>query len=119
MIDPNITWGSYLGGSTYDYAYGVATDGSGNVYVSGYTDSSGWVSGGWDTTHVGDLQGFIVKLSGSSVTHLWSSYLGKVGDDYADGGVATDGSGNVYVSGDTWASGWVSGGWNTSYGGGR
>jgi hypothetical protein len=43
-------WSTYLGGSDYDGAYGVAVNGSGSILVTGYTDSSDWVWGGFDTS---------------------------------------------------------------------
>ena len=111
-------WSSYLGGSGEGPCLRRRRHGLlGHVYISGSTDSSGWVSGGWDTSYGGWTDGFVVKLSGESGTHLWSSYLGGSRTDYADGGVATDGSGNVFVSGMTGSSGWVSGGWDTSLAG--
>jgi len=110
-------WSTYLGGSGDDYGCGIAADGVGNVFVSGTTGSSGWVSGGWDTTYNGGYcNAFVVKLSGSG-EHLWSTYLGG-GGDFVDFGIAVDGAGNVFVSGDTMSSGWVSGGGDTTFNGG-
>ena len=105
-------WSTYLGGTGNDYGgYGIAVDSSGNVYVTGWTDSGGWVSGGWDTSYAGACDGYVVKLS-TSGAHVWSTYLGGTG--YDDGwGIAVDSSGNAYVTGSTYSSGWVSGGWDT------
>ena len=107
-------WSTYLGGSNYDSGKGIAVDGAGNVLVTGITQSSGWVSGGFNTTLIGGA--FVVKLSGSG-SHLWSTYLG--GDSGDEGrGIAADGAGNVFVTGMTYSSGWVSGGFDTTYNGG-
>jgi len=73
------------------------------------SSSSGWVSGGWDTSHNGSYDGFVAKFSPAG-EHLWSSYVG--GGDYDDSsGIAADSAGNVLVTGMTWSSGWASGGW--------
>jgi len=108
-------WSSYLGGSGPEQGDGIAVDGGDNVLITGNTYSSGWVSGGWDTSHGGEYDGFVVKLSDAGI-HVWSSYLGGSGPDHGDG-IAVDGGGNVLITGNTHSSGWVSGGWDTSYGG--
>ena len=116
VIDPDLEWSTYLGGIEGDQGYGVAVDGSGNIVVTGTTCSSGWVSGGFDTTWGGYNDAFVTKLS-SSGGHLWSTYLG--GNGFDEGyGVAVDGSGNIVVAGSTSSSGWVSGGFDTTYNGG-
>ena len=90
-----ITWsGSHqLGTSSYDLATGVATDSSGNVYVTGYT------LGGLDGTNAGIYDLFVVKYSDNG-TKDWTKQLGTSSNDVANG-VATDSSGNVYVTGYT------------------
>jgi hypothetical protein len=101
-------WSTFLGGANSDNGDGVAVDPLGNVYVCGLTLSSGWVSGGFDTSHNGDFDGFEVKLAGGGA-HLWSTFLG--GSDYDDGfAIAVDAEGISYVSGQTASLGWVSGG---------
>lgn len=118
-------WSTYLGGfnddfdpngTRGDYGYGIAVDSSGNVLVAGRTDSSGWVSGGFDTSHNGGADAFVVKLSPNG-GHFWSTYLGGINDEYSRG-IAVDSAGNVLVTGHTSSSGWVSGGFDTSHNGG-
>ena len=118
VIDPEMAWSTYLGGSDRDTAAGIASiavDGSGNAFVTGGTESSGWVSGGFDTTHNGGCDAFVAKLSASGA-HLWSTYLGGSAKDVGYG-IVVDGSGNAFVSGETASSGWVSGGFDTTYNG--
>ena len=104
-------WSTYLGGTYSDYGYGIAVDSSGSCYVTGYTESSDWTSGGWNTTLTGG-NGFVVKLS-SAGAHEWSTYLGGAGYD-AGYGIAVDASGACYATGATSSSGWTSGGWDTT-----
>ena len=95
-----------MGTSSTDNAYGVATDSSGNVYVTGNTN------GGLDgNTSAGSWDLFVVKYN-SSGTKQWTKQLGTSSTDWAKG-VATDSSGNVYVAGYT--AGGLDG--NTSAGG--
>jgi beta-propeller repeat-containing protein len=56
VIDPEIEWSSYLGGSDYDDTYysNIAVDRSGDVYLTGYTFSTDFPSiGGFDTSFGG------------------------------------------------------------------
>ena len=86
------------------------------MFVTGYTSSSGWVSRGFDTIFNGGVDVFVAELSGGG-EHLWSTYLGGSSYDYGHG-IAVDGAGNLYVTGETESSGWVSGGFDTTYNGG-
>ena len=84
-----------LARSSNDFAYGVATDISGNVYVAGGTN------GGLDgNTSAGNTDLFVVKYN-SSGTKQWTKQFGSSSRDSANG-VATDSSGNVYVAGGTY-----------------
>jgi len=53
-----------------------------NCYATGYTDSSGWVSGGWQTTFGEAVTALWLKLSAAGA-HLWSTYLGGSAMDAA------------------------------------
>jgi len=109
-------WSSYLGGAGGDWGYGIAVDSSGNVYVTGATESPDWASGGFDMTyHGGDSDAFVAKLSAAGGS-LWSSYLGGSGDD-SGRGLAVDSWGHVYATGQTQSPDWAKGGFDTVYGG--
>lgn len=108
-------WSTYLGGSAEEYGYSIAVDSAGDVLVTGYTESSGWVSGGFDTSFSVGPDAFVAKLSATGA-HLWSTYLGGSGNDFGND-IAVDTMGNVLVAGYTRSSGWVSGGFDTSFNG--
>ncbi len=97
----SLAWSTYLGGTGDDSGTAVAVDGSGNVYVTGSTQSGDFpIVGGFDGSNAGGGDAFVVMLnpSGSGIT--WSSYLGGAG--YESGaGLGVDGTGNVYVAGIT------------------
>ncbi len=65
ILDPDLAWSTYIGGSSDDYGHGIAVDPSGNVLVAGLTESSGWVTGGHNTVHNGSFDAFVVKISGA------------------------------------------------------
>jgi len=89
-------WTVLLGGAGLDVANDLAIDGSG-VYVTGRTQSNGWVSGGFDTELSGTEDGFVAVLEPSGGTTVWSSYLGG---DGGDGGYdIAMGSPGIYISG--------------------
>jgi hypothetical protein len=106
-----LLWSTYFGGDDEDVATSVAVDGSGNVFMVGYTQStSGFplanppVGGAYfDNTYNGAPWGewgdpYIAKFSGSNLSLVWSTYFGGGGADVA-ASVAVDGRGNVFVVG--------------------
>ncbi|MBI1338464.1 MAG: hypothetical protein GC164_16095 [Phycisphaera sp.] len=110
-----LAWSSYLGGSNWDWGFGVTVDSAGNIYLTGWTESSGWTSGGFDTSFNGGYDAFVAKVNANG-TLAWSSYLGGSSEDKGSG-IAVDGTGNIYFTGVTWSSGWTSGGFDTSHNG--
>ena len=79
------------------------------------TVSSDWISGGFDTTHNGGVDAFVVKLSPAG-EHVWSTYLGGSGDD-SGLGIAVDSADSIVVTGSTLSSGWVAGGFGPTFNG--
>jgi hypothetical protein len=106
-LDPNgaFLWNTFLGGNYGDSGIGIAVDGSGNVYIAGGSLTS-W--GNPIRSFSGYSDAFVAKLDPSGVL-LWNTFLG--GDNRDDGspidygeGIVVDGSGNVYIAGDSNAS---------------
>ena len=91
-----IEWGRQIGTGSYDRGYGVAADGAGNIYVSGYTEG---LLGG---TYFGGRDAFLSKYN-SDGGLLWARQLGTTKRDDSLG-VSLDGLGNVYISGLTQSS---------------
>jgi hypothetical protein len=64
-------WGTYYGGTDYDYGRSCAVDPGGNVYLAGRAESlSGIASGGHLNTIGGNVDGFLVKFEGDIGTNI-------------------------------------------------
>jgi len=109
VIDPVLSYGTYLGGSGADQGFGVAVDASGNSYVLGATTSANFptTTGAYSTTATGSDDLFVTKLDPTGTSRVWSTYLGGSGDNVgsgAGGGIAVDGAGEVYLTGATYST---------------
>ena len=113
-------WATYFGGSSDESGRGIATDASGNIFLTGLTNSSNAIAtvGAYQTTTGGTSATFIAKFNTSGVRQ-WATYYGGSGND--DGrGVTVDGSGNIIMLGITNSTNAISttGAHQTVYGGG-
>jgi len=75
-------WSRRLGGTGNDYAYGVAVDGSGNVFVAGAYEDVASFGGALPLTSAGLSDAFVAKY-GPTGTFLWAKSLGGTDDDFA------------------------------------
>src|SRR5207248_511965 len=69
----SLTWNTFLGSSDYDFGFAVTVDGSGNVYVAGYSYAT-W--GSPVTAFSGCADAFAAKLD-SSGNLTWNTSLGS------------------------------------------
>ena len=95
LAEPILSWHTNMGSVSEDYGHAVAVDGSGNVYVAGWSEAT-W---GSNPIHpyAGGRDAFLAKLDSSGAL-LWHTFMGSSGWDEARS-VAVDGDGNVYVVG--------------------
>jgi len=99
VIDPVLSYATYLGGAGEDRAYGIAVDGSGNVYLAGETYSANFpVRYAWQPFSKGYTDVFVSKLDPTGSNLLWSTYIGGADRD-SGRAIALDPAGNVYVTG--------------------
>jgi hypothetical protein len=117
-----LSYSTFLGGGGIDAGWGIAIDGSGNAYVTGFTESSDFPTtpSAYDTSHNGGQDVFITKLNSSGSTLSYSTFLGVSGDE-SGWVIAIDGSGNAYVTSGTESTDFptTSGSYDTSHNGGR
>ncbi|HXH17914.1 MAG TPA: PKD domain-containing protein, partial [Chitinophagales bacterium] len=105
-----LTWSSYLGGTGADAGYNIFIDDQNNVYVSGGTEGNFPATPGslYPTYRGGRSDGYIARISASGNAILSATYIGTSGYDQSYF-IDADGSGNVYVVGQTDGSFPVSG----------
>jgi len=109
-IDPTLVYSTYLGGSNSDTITGIAVDGSGNAYLTGYTSSADFpvTPGAYQTTDQDPASSaFVTKLNSSGSALIYSTYLGGArGPSGGDSGqsIAVDAAGDAYVTGYTYSS---------------
>jgi hypothetical protein len=101
-----VLWGARIAGTGEDNGRGIATDPSGNVFVTGYYTAALTVynqgpSGTSVLTlpYIGSLDIFLAKYSSAGAV-LWAAQIAGTTTSSDQGyGVATDTSGNVFVTG--------------------
>lgn len=104
LIDPVLSYSSYLGGSGADQANAVAVDAAGNIYVTGFTSSSNFpVASAAQATNGGSRDAFVTKLNPAGSTILYSTYLGGADVDESNA-VAVDALQHVYLAGTTFST---------------
>jgi hypothetical protein len=96
-----LVYSTYLGGSGDDQGSGVAVDGFGNAYITGYTSGGFPLASPLQSTYGGgpaDVFVSEINLQGSAL--VYSTYLGGGGSDIGTG-IAVDSAGNAFVTGGT------------------
>lgn len=113
----NRLWGTYYGGNDNEETFGVATDISGNVYLSGDSYSGNAIaSAGFQNNLIGLENTFIAKFDSMGLRKC-ATYFGQTHDE--DGHVTIDKKGNIYLAGYMTSSTGISfGGFQNTYGGG-
>lgn len=106
VIDPVLTYGTFLGGSLDDRGVAIAADDAGNAYIVGDTVSTNFpLVDAYQSTNHNTSNGWVVfvsKLNPAGTALIYSTFLGGVADSHAFG-MTIDSTGNVYVAGYTGA----------------
>ena len=104
-----LSYATYLGGPSADLSFSVVPDATGSAYVAGFTasdqttfpdgDGFGGVPG-FDQTHNGFDDAFVVKLNGAGTALGYATFIGGSNDDHGFG-IGIDPQGNAYMTGPT------------------
>jgi hypothetical protein len=97
VIDPVLSYASYIGGNDDDRVQSAAVDGAGNLYVAGFTNSSNFPTQGALQANQSGQDGFLAKVNSSGTALLFSTYVGGSNTDNLND-VAVDGS-HIYAAG--------------------
>jgi hypothetical protein len=107
VIDPILSYLTYIGGSGSDLITNIAVDSAGSVYIVGTTSSADFpVKNAYTATDPNTIATgnplaiFVSKFNPTGTALVYSTYLG--GSEYTYGnGIAVDSSGDAYVVGYT------------------
>jgi len=104
VIDPTISYCSYLGGSSATAITGIALDSVANVYMTGWTDALNFpIDDPYQAANAGGVDVIVAKLSAAGTGLLYATYIGGRSDDKG-AAIAVDNLGQAYVTGSTTSS---------------
>ncbi|HEV2694182.1 MAG TPA: SBBP repeat-containing protein [Verrucomicrobiae bacterium] len=104
----SLAYSTYLGGSSWDYAYGIAVDENHNAYVTGSTLSSNFpvtmntaIQTNLNCTNnfYLNFNAFVAKIDSTGNNLIYSTYLGGTNQDV--GNAIAYANGRVFVAGST------------------
>jgi fibronectin type 3 domain-containing protein len=96
-----LLYSTYIGGNGWEGGRRIAVDTSGNVYMTGATDSANFpLVNAFQSTITNRDDLFVLKLNASGDSLLYSTYLGGNDSDFVSS-IAVDSSGEAFVTGVT------------------
>jgi hypothetical protein len=99
-----LVFSTFVGGSGWDHAYGVDMDSSGNVYVTGSSQSLDFPTVNYyNDVNGGDWDAVAFKISPTGDSLNYSTYLGGSSDD-AGFSIVADSQGYAYIVGETFSN---------------
>ncbi len=99
IIDPVLSYGTFLSGSNSTRPAGIAVNSAGEIYVAGSTFATDFPTASAAQGQNGGYEdAFVAKISSTGTTLVFSTYLG--GNNFDDArGIALDPLGNAYLLG--------------------
>jgi uncharacterized protein (TIGR03437 family) len=100
VIDPSLSFSTYLGGSEDEQPTGITSDSSGNIYVTGWTDSADFptTAGAYIKTWPERIA-YVSKISPDGSKLVYSTFLGSNGSESRSYAIAVNGAGEAYLAG--------------------
>jgi uncharacterized protein (TIGR03437 family) len=94
-----LVYSTYLGGGGEDDPYALAIDQSGNVYITGRTNSSDFPLNNpiQSTRFAFDM--FVTEINAAGSARLFSTFIGGTGSE-SGRGIAVDKLGNIHIAGE-------------------
>ncbi|UCC93253.1 MAG: hypothetical protein JSW25_00825, partial [Thermoplasmata archaeon] len=107
-LDPtgsSLEYSTYLGGEGTEHVGDICLDGSGNLFLTGETDSVYFptTEDAYDSTMSGEEDCFITKLSPDGSSLVYSTFVGGNKMDLGDA-IEVDAQGRAVVAGVTWST---------------
>ena len=101
VIDPVLSYSTYLGGSGADGGFGIAVDPTtGDALVTGWTTSTDFPTANPLQPNLGGGgDAFVARLRADGSALVYSTYLGGTGDDYGYGIAVDPATGDALVTG--------------------
>lgn len=100
VIDPILTYSTYLTGSAGAQPKGIAVDASGHAYVVGTTSSTDFpTASAYQSRKAGSADVFVTKFNANGTGVLYSTYLGGSKSNNVGSAISIDASGNAYITG--------------------
>ncbi|HUS14432.1 MAG TPA: SBBP repeat-containing protein, partial [Chloroflexia bacterium] len=118
IIDPTLTYSTYIGGNFAEEGFGIAADPAGNFYVTGMTNSSTFPRvNALQNTLLGSDDAWVGKFNAAGQP-VYITYLGGSGSDWALD-ITSDPDGNAYLTGYTSSTNFpLAAAYQATYGGG-
>jgi uncharacterized repeat protein (TIGR01451 family) len=120
VIDPVLSYSTFLGGNSYDEGRSIAVDASGNAYVTGYTSSFNFpvAKDAFNSTYANSNDVFVTKMNAAGSDFIYSTYLGGTSDEYGYD-ITVDSAGSAYLTGVTYSMNFptTAGAYDTVYNG--
>jgi len=95
----NVLWAKSVGSNGYEYGNCVSIDNSGNVYITGKFAYSTITFGSTTLSSEGSSYDIFIAKYDANGNVLWAKSVGGINTNDIGNSVATDASGNVYMTG--------------------